>query len=250
MIIKSFVSVVNILLFLVLSSPASKAVTDNKLGFDTTRLVINEEQSKNAYFRFINKTEQTYLVSGAIYESFPDGTKSEKRERGFILTPPVSKSTPYTEKVLRVIRMGGKFSDNKESLFYFSSSFVPGESKIGTASGNIPLKIGYVWNMKVFYRPAEISNTRIIDCLNRITVKEQKDSLYIQNDSPLWFTIVNIKADTDAKVKTFPMMVGPYSTTLLAVDKLPFSKGQKLKLQFIDEDGHHVPEGGREYTVR
>lgn len=249
MTIKCLVSFVNILLFWVLSIPASKAVTDNNFGFDTTRLVINEKQPKNAYFRFINKTEQTYLISGAIYGSLADGTKSDKREGGFILTPPVSKSTPYTEKILRVIRTGGKFSDNKESLFYFSASFVPGESK-STASGKIPLKIGYVWNMKVFYRPASISNTRIINFFDRITVKKQKDSLYIQNDSPLWFTVVSIKTDTDAKARPLPMMVGPYSMSLLPVDKFPFGKGQKLKLQFIDEDGHHVPEDGRVYIVR
>lgn len=247
---KRLPSLISALFFCFSFSTDVRATQDNKLGFDTTRLVINEEQPRNAYFRFINKTEYTYLVSGAIYNALPDGSKSENRSAEFILTPPVTKSGPHTEKLLRVIRTGGDFPDDRESLFYFSASFVPGENKKTVPPGRIPLKIGYIWNMKVFYRPSGIRTAKVKDYVDKITVDNHQGKLRIKNNSPLWFTVVNFKTDADIKARPLSLIVGPYSSALLNSDEVSPVTGQKLKLQFIDEDGHHIPDGGKEYTVR
>ncbi|QIP58312.1 molecular chaperone (plasmid) [Hafnia alvei] len=217
-------------------------IPENAFGFTSTRIVYNENGNKGTPLSFINNTNKSYLIMPTIYEADNDGNKSEIRSTAFVVAPFLKKSQPFSEEVMKVVRTGGDLPDNVESLFYLSSVLIP--SQPSTAPKRIAVEVGYRWNMKILYRPLSLKNEKIRDSIEKLKVTKDKNKVKLTNNSPLWLTIINLKIDGKKFNERPAIMIRPFSSTLLNTLEPTVSS---INLQIVDEEGHHLPQGGKEF---
>lgn len=212
----------------------------NTFGFTSTRIIFNEKGNKGSSVSFVNNTNKTYLIAPAVYEADKNGNKSEVRSSAFVVSPFLKKTQPFSESVLKVVRIGGKLPDDTESLFYLSSVLIPSYPQ--SAPEQIVVDVGYMWNMKILYRPLSLKNEKISKSLEKLKVLKEGNRIKLVNNSPLWMTIVNVRVNNRAVKEGDGIMISPYSSALLN-ETLP--SATSVSLQLVDESGHYIPQHGK-----
>lgn len=231
-------------MFMLLSPDVLAETNRNVFGFTSTRLIYNEKGNKGASLTFINNTNKSFIIMPTIYDMDKNGNRSDIRNSAFVVAPLVKKISPFSEDVIKIIRTGSEISDKVESLFYLSSVLIPSQQK--SNSEKISVNIGYLWNMKIFYRPLSLKNKKVSDSFEKLNVSKDGKRIKFVNNSPLWMTVVNIKVNGNPlKGAIATLMVGPYSSTLLDVSE---SFVSSVELQVVDEGGHHIPVKGKIFT--
>lgn len=190
--------------------------------------VIYEGQAKATTLALRNNANQAYMVQSWL-EAGEDGIKNAKIP--FVITPPLVKIESQKETVIRFIYAGAGLPQDRESQFWVNIQEIPPKPE----QENI-LQLAVRTKLKLFYRPQQL-DLQLADAVKQLKWYMKDQTLYLENKSPLYVTIGDLKLNDQAKVvdNLNQDMVPPFGR-IAVLNNLPQST-QRIHYTYINEYG-------------
>lgn len=180
--------------------------------------IIFSEGDKSQSVQINNDTDNLYLSQNMVTADL-DGKKNEH----FIVLPPLKRLEPQSSVSIKILpRSLNQLPSDRESLFFFTAYLIP-ETKSDQKNNNVDLslKINMVTKIiiKGFYRPKNLTTTSLDSNAKKIIFKKVGNNVQIDNPTPYYFTISNLKFDGKSYQSANAPMVAPFSSVDLAINK-------------------------------
>ncbi|MGV3346225.1 molecular chaperone [Enterobacteriaceae bacterium LUAb1] len=207
--------------YLLLASPAVLADAGG-VSFTRNRMVYHEGE-KAISIAVQNHGSAPYLIQTGI--SVRDGNSDPAP---FLVTPPLFRLEGNTQNMMRIVRISGQLPQDRESLFYYYATAIPGQQHApeGQVTGNdnkgsvgAQLSIAMKTVLKLFYRPRNLTMT--IDQAHHMMRFVQKgENIIINNPTPYYQSFAHMKFDGIAQdLDKNLSMVAPMSHLLFPAGK-------------------------------
>lgn len=185
------------------------------IALDRTRVIFNHTDPSVALSINNQNKDLPYLAQAWIEDA-----NGKKIESPLMVLPPLQRIEAGEKSQVRIQPTTGlnMLAQDRETLFYFNLREIPPKP----AKPNT-LQIALQTRIKLFYRPALISNMRETQDDPphlKLTMMRQGDRYVVSNPTPFYVTIAGAKPDALRKdsVKGFsPVMIPPKSSTMLGV---------------------------------
>lgn len=154
---------------------------------------IYPEGADSITFEVKNTSSDTYLVNTKVTQ--------ESGNAPFITTPPLFPISSGDSNKIRIIRSGGNFPNDRESLFHLNIAAIPA----GKASSN-SLQIAVKSRMKLFYRPESLRKGAV-DAWQELEWSHTNGAWQVRNPSPYYITLSQLKVNNlpnDAAIMLAP----------------------------------------------
>lgn len=185
------------------------------IALDRTRVIFNDTDPSVALSINNQNKDLPYLAQAWIEDA-----NGKKIESPLMVLPPLQRIDAGEKSQVKIQPTSGlnMLAQDRETLFYFNLREIP--PKPGKPN---TLQIALQTRIKLFYRPALISNMREKqDDLPhlKLTLMRQGGRYVVSNPTPFYVTIAGVRADELSKdsLQGFtPVMIPPKSSTTLAV---------------------------------
>lgn len=167
-----------------------------------------------------------------LIQSWIDNDKGQKSTY-FIVTPPLFVSNPNSENILRIIRNGGDFPQDRESLLWLNSKSIPSLDRNAIADKNV-LQIAILSKIKIFIRPDNLPSS-VSESPASLRFSKTPNGVIINNPSPYYVTLINFKIGNKPQQN---VMISPKSSTLINDSTI---KSRTVSYQTIDDYGGSTP---------
>ncbi|AZD09518.1 Chaperone protein fimC precursor [Pseudomonas chlororaphis] len=133
----------------------------------------------------VSNSEKTtpYLIQSWV----EDASASAPQKAPFIMTPPLFRLDAGQENVLRIIRTGGTFPDNKESVFWVNIKSIPASEKTDANQLQISVKT----RIKLFYRPANLPGSAG-EAYKELKFSRSGNQLVVNNPTPYYVSFYRV----------------------------------------------------------
>lgn len=149
--------------------------------------VIYQAKNKEATLSIKNPANSSvYLV-----QSWVEGNNSS-RKAPFIVTPPLYRSEPGKENILRIVHTGGQTEGNKETLYWLNVKSIPATDS--EAANNNTLQMVVKSRIKIFYRPADIKGDPQ-DAYKSLQFSRNGSHLHVSNPTGYYVTFYSLKVN-------------------------------------------------------
>ncbi|MDR0218452.1 MAG: molecular chaperone [Enterobacteriaceae bacterium] len=142
-----------------------------------TRVIYSSDRKETSISISNPETDTSYLI-----QSWIQGEHDETKVP-FIVTPPLFKLTAENETVLRIVKTGNDFPNDRESLFWLNVKSIPATVK----SEQNQLQITVRSRFKLFYRPADL-NENAGDAYKQLKFKIAGHKLTAENPTPYYIS--------------------------------------------------------------
>lgn len=202
----------------------SAALADG-IALGASRIIFPAGTAQSSFSVSNSSKTSAYLVQSRVVTAAGDKTGD------FVVTPPLYTSTPGSENVLRIVSTGAAYPKDRENLFFLSIKFIPSaDKKAAPETEGASLTVATRAQIKLFARPAGLTPPRD-QAERRLTFTRKGDSLHIDNPTPYYLTLTDIKAGE----KTLEdVMVPPRQSV---TSPLPAGSGSALSWHSIGDDG-------------
>lgn len=223
---------------------ASFASAESLTFVKYTRLIFNANQ-KAISFPLKNDTASYYIVKGGVRNL--QGNDPGKVTQDFLVLPEVQLLEPGKHQELRIVRVGGQYPTNRESVFFVNGFFIP-ENKTNQSDSTLNLAISI--NVKMFYRPESIIDKEAIKKVaKQLKFTLTPRQLCVQNPTPYYATFSTLSIDTySLNNEQLKVMVPPYGESYYPIGAIS-SKAVKISWSLIDELGNNTEMLVREVGV-
>lgn len=188
-----------------------------------TRFIFPADTSRTNV-RVANTSEtDNYLIQSWI------NTSAGQKSPDFVVTPPLYLSKPDSENMLSLIRIGGHFPADRETLLYLMVKAIPSVDESRDA-GHTVIHVATVTQLKLFLRPRGLKPTPE-EAPQRLMFSRSGNQLTVQNPTPYYLTLVKLTAGSRTLSDT---MVPPMDYVKLP---LPTGSGQVITLHAISDYG-------------
>lgn len=175
---KTFIST---LLLLMICLGNSHLVYAEGIALGATRIIYPLGEKQTSINVVNTNKKETFLVQSWV--SDPQGNKSTQ----FTVTPPLFVMKPEKANVLRIMYVGPKLPEDRESVFYFNNKAIPSLDK-KKLQGNT-LQIATQSVIKLFVRPAHLK-MKSMDAPATLRCQRSGKSITITNPSPYFVSLV------------------------------------------------------------
>ncbi|WP_241509888.1 fimbrial biogenesis chaperone [Photorhabdus laumondii] len=186
-----------------------------------------------------NSGDEVYLIQAAV----TPGDNSNTRSSEFTVLPPLFRMEGNSLNVMRVIRTGGDFPADRESLFRFRINAIPAKKTLdeSKANGNgkpgeigASLSIALGMNIKLIYRPDKLPMTPE-QAYGRLTFIRAGNTVVVTNPTPYYQTFAQLKLDGKAvDLNKAPSMLAPFGQMTFS---LAGTAGSKVTWSMITDAG-------------
>lgn len=194
--------------------------------------VIFKEGDKSQSVQINNDSNTLYLSQNMISTDL-EGNKNEN----FIVLPPLKRLEPNSSISVKILsRTLESLPKDRESLFFFTTYLIPETKKTeNNNSGDLTLKVNMVTKIiiKGFYRPSGLNNMSLEDSAKKIKFNKHGNVLQIENPTPYYFTISNLKFDDKRYHSANAPMIEPFSSINIDVN----GTIKNISWQYIDDFG-------------
>ncbi|WP_434526673.1 fimbrial biogenesis chaperone [Photorhabdus asymbiotica] len=180
--------------------------------------IIYQQGDKMQSVSLQNSGEEVYLVQAAVTPWDNPNTRSSE----FTVLPPLFRMEGNSLNVMRVMRTGGDFPDDRESLFRFRINAIPAKKTTDDSKGSSDGKQGEIgaslsislgMNIKLIYRPDKLPMTPE-QARSRLTFTRAGDSVVVTNPTPYYQTFAQLKLDGKAvNFDKAPSILVPFGQT-------------------------------------
>lgn len=209
-----------------------------------TRLIFNGTQ-KAVSFPLKNDTSSNYLVKGSVRNL--EGNEPGTTNQDFLVLPEVLLLKPGKHQELRIVRVGGQYPKDRESVFFVNGVFIPEKQKQQTPTLNLAISL----NVKMFYRPESIIDRDAIkQVAKQLKFKLTPQKLHVQNPTPYYATFSALSVDSySLKSEQLTVMVPPFGESKYSIQGINSESG-KISWSLIDELGNDTDVIVREVGVQ
>ncbi|EOM7064111.1 molecular chaperone [Escherichia coli] len=215
--------------------------TQYSVSVGVSRVIYNLN-GNGATLRVENKQDYPILVHSRILN------EDRKANKNFVVTPPLFRLSPKMENTLQIVKVGGDYPENKESLAWVCVKGIPpkdGDLWAEKNNTNTSHKEIMAFNVqmsvetciKMFIRPDSLSGTST-DYASRIKWKSDNGTLVAYNDSPFYINLTNIKVNGK---EVAPSYIPPMSNKIIKTEGKTV-KGMNVRWQAINDYGGNSKE--------
>lgn len=202
-----------------------KAAWSGGIALGATR-VIYPYDAKQVSLAVTNSDDKTrYLV-----QSWIENVEG-KKDPDFFITPPLFVSKPKSENTLRIIYGGSQLPKDRETLFWLNSKSIPAVDKNDIKGKNV-LQIAVLARIKLFIRPDDLPMPSE-EAPSLLTFNIKNGNLFINNPSPYYVTLINIKLGDDSLPS---VMVAPKNSSEVILPRGSVNSGT-ISYQTINDYG-------------
>lgn len=182
------------LLAMLCTVPPAQAARDVLKGtyFETTRLIYPEGAMQGKSIVLNNNSDSDFLLQSYISPRDAATGLPGKSTRDFLVTPPLVRLAAHQTRTLRVLRTGGDFPTDRESVFFLTARLIPAEDAPGGKPGahnGVVMKYVSALSVKVFWRPAGLDKPNAVeDAASKLKAVVRGDTLTLTNPTPYWLT--------------------------------------------------------------
>lgn len=175
--------------------------------------------------------QRTMLVKASLND------ESMKSVKGTLLLQPSIMRFEPGEKRTMFVRKIGALPEHKESVFYYTLTNIPPVNDEKKSA----LEIVLASRLKAYYRPAAVmayaekSKKGNTPWQHMLGVSRKANTIILDNPSPLYVNILNIKYSGDKKTKPVSVMAKPLDKTHLSLGTPPLTS--TLEITYIDDSG-------------
>ncbi|WP_413495948.1 fimbria/pilus periplasmic chaperone [Morganella psychrotolerans] len=210
-----------ILFFTLISGFAYSASNQNTgIALGATR-VIYPLNAKQTSLSVINHSPKERFLINSWVEN------ENGKEKNFVITPPLFVMEPNSENTLRIVNLADNLPKDRESVFWLNVKAIPSVDKDSLEGKNV-LQLAILSRIKLFVRPDNLS-IQTEDAAEKIKFNQKGGTIYIDNPSPYYTTLVNIVLDGHPLDN---VMVAPFT-----IHQIQGKSGQKLTYQSINDYG-------------
>jgi fimbrial chaperone protein len=189
-----------------------------------TRLIYDAEK-KESSITVRNPDKGPYLI-----QSWIDAGENNQQKAPFVITPPLFRLESGKNNVLRVVRTGGAFPDDRESLFWLNIKAIPSVEKNDDAN---VLYIAIKSRMKLIYRPSSLKNPDLAEAGKKLQWQRIGNQLQVTNPTPHFINFRLVSAN-GKKIRNVDY-VAPFASSLY---ELPIGEGKgKVSWKIINDYG-------------
>lgn len=196
----------------------------------STRIIYHSDE-KRVSFPVYNKTKDRVLFHGLILDK-----NKEKFSPYFIVGPEIVHISGHQTKSSQIVRIGGEFPEDRESLFFLQGHFVPSMKDANVNGSNVTFS--YALQMKMFFRPEKLraSFDAIDESAEDIDFKVNGKELTVYNKSPYFFTINYLRSeDQFIHVPKSLSMIEPFGNIVLDIGNL---NPEKITWSLLNDGGY------------
>ncbi|MEE9955503.1 molecular chaperone [Enterobacter quasihormaechei] len=194
-----------------------------------TRVIYNEG-AKQESLKIINKNKDAqYLVQSWVTKS----DKDNEATKTFITTPPIFALKNDTTGTVRVMALKTeKLPSDRESVFYLNIKTIPAiqekQNSNEAISGRLIVTTRSI--LKLFYRPASISNPDYAKMFDKLTGEIINGKSYIINETP--YHVTATKFNIEGKGLDEVKFIEPFSKEKIYDSPLP-----KINFKIVNDFG-------------
>lgn len=201
-------------------------------GLEATRVIFYEGSFSASVVAFNTDKETNFLVQSWIENS------DDIMTMDFVATPPIFKLKAEHKNTIQITK-NANLSENQESLYWLNVKFVAPSSK---SNENI-LRYSMSNKIKLIYRPITLKSIDMQKEVENIKWKYSKDNLIIDNNSPIYINIADLKIDK--KEINAPSFISPYSKVKIASKIV--HPNSTISLRYINDYGTPILQ---EYKIK
>lgn len=182
------------LLAMLCAMPAAQAARDALKGtyFENTRLIYQEGALQGKSIVLNNNSDSEFLLQSYISPRDAATGLPGTSTRDFLVTPPLVRLAAHQTRTLRVLRTGGDFPTDRESVFFLTARLIPGEDAPGgkpKAQDGVVMKYVSALSVKLFWRPAGLDKPNAVEeTAGKLKAAVHGDTLTLTNPTPYWVT--------------------------------------------------------------
>lgn len=183
---------------------AQESVQNVSVGIGT-RLIFHSDEKRISFPVNNNLNKPAYFHARVLEKN------KNKLSPFFIVSPELVEIKPGTSKSPQIIRLGGNFAEDRETLFYLQGHFLPKSERSG--ENDAGLNISYSIQMKLFFRPEKLkaSYDAIDDNADKLDFMKRNGKLVVTNKSPYFFTINTLRSESfNIDVPAEQSMIDPF----------------------------------------
>ena len=202
------------------------------VAMDRTRVILNGNEESVSVVVTNNNEKLPYLAQAWI-----ENANGVKISSPIAVVPPIQRLEPKKKSQIRLDALPAvkQLPQDRESVYYFNLREIPPR----TDKPNT-LQIALQTKVKLFYRPAAIvpaENSYLNPWQEKLTVKKNGGSITINNPTPYFIKLIDIKSSAKGKaVKGFkPVMIAPKSDKELNINSSEL--GSSPLITYINDYG-------------
>ena len=165
----------------------------------------------------------------ALAQAWLEDEKGTRSGLPLAVVPPVQRLEAGARSLIRLNALPGTSAlpSDRESLFYFNIRGIPPRSD----KPNV-LQVAVQTRIKLFYRPQALMVKSGSPSMNKLTLTRTPDGYLLDNPTPYYVTIIDLKAKGSGSTDMAPRTVAPGNQARLASPFLPVPV-----LTYIDDYG-------------
>lgn len=174
--------------------PARAAVNELRgTYFESTRLIYPEGAVQGKSVVLNNNSDRDFLLQTLI--SPPDAKTGLPGEpvKDFLVTPPLMRLAAHQSRTLRLLRTGGQFPADRESVFWLTASLIPGEDeadKRRADEAKVVVKYLTAVSIKVFWRPRGLDKPHAVEeAAGKLKASIAGGRVTLTNPTPYYVTL-------------------------------------------------------------
>ncbi|ULH10498.1 molecular chaperone [Serratia marcescens] len=161
--------------------------------FESTRVIYPEEARQGKSIVLNNNSDKDFLLRA--YVSLANVTTGlpEHPTRDFLVTPPLARLGAHQTRALRLLRTGGQFPTDRESVFFLTASLIPNEgadTKKPASDNQAVVKFLTAVSVKVFWRPNGLDKPNAVEeAAGKLKGAIIGNVLTLSNPTPYYVTL-------------------------------------------------------------
>ncbi|HBC5673660.1 TPA: fimbria/pilus periplasmic chaperone [Citrobacter koseri] len=189
--------------------------------------VIYPIENKQVSISVRNTSEKSRFM----VQSWAEDTQGKKTD-DFVVTPPIYVSNPGQENALRIMYSGSPLRKDRETLYFLNTKAIPALDKSKLEGRNV-LMLATSTRIKMFMRPSGLT-PEVNKAPDMLTFKKHGQQVRVENPTPYYITLVNIKAGNHKLGNT---MIPPRDSKTLA---LTSSDIKSVSFQTVNDYGGYT----------
>lgn len=193
------------------------------VGLGATRVIYDEATSQASLPVTNSDTHERYLVQSWVEDNHG------KRSADFVVTPPLFALSAKSENTLRIVYLGKPLAKDREQIYWLNVKAIPAVNP-DAVKGKNTLQLAILSRIKLFMRPEGLEMSEG-EAINHLKIQQAGGHLTIDNPTPYYQTLVNLKVGGKAMPNS---MVEPKGTLTLS---LPAGTAGDVQFQTVNDYG-------------
>lgn len=196
-----------------------------------TRLVYHEKDKEESIKVSNTDDSAPWLIQSWTDNNGVKGDQKSEIKPPFIVTPPLFRLNPENEHELRIIRTGGNFPADRESIFWLNIKAIPAKPKNNNTRSMLQFSVKT--RIKLFFRPFALTSDSGQES-QKLHFSRQGNQLRVDNPTGYFMTFYHLSIGGQP-VNTIDIMVPPKGFSLYPLPSN--AKSDTVTWQVINDFG-------------